>query len=357
MRSPEFKTSVALALADLNIGHKKLFELVGRTKPAGQHHMRFTPFDVRHARLRAKGLEPSGLHKSNQGLSCPPIMVSRMTKGGVGKTTVAVNLAVSYAMMGYRVLVIDTDPQATATNLLGVKTDNPDLRHVGYFMIPPPGFQSCEESLSHAIVPIYDGGLLDLLPADITLAGTDGQMVGKRFSHNLAVQFFDKFAPYFRNHYDVIVVDTPPGTTPLSLAMTVAAQQSKRILTVVEPEGSSIRALENLSGNLQEILDAVRVEIQPEIIINRMAVKQKNTKDAMVSLYGSYAHQMNENIIPSFAGFNRQNATDVDHSKPLVEAEPSSVGAEAIIDLAHSLERIFGLRFMGYDLLTDLEAK
>ena len=114
-RAIQFKTSVATVLSGLDVSAKKLQELVGREKPAGQHHMKYTPADMRAARYRAAGLVPPTTHALPLGSAqLPPVIVTRMTKGGVGKTSVSVNVASSLAMMGFRVLVIDADPQASA---------------------------------------------------------------------------------------------------------------------------------------------------------------------------------------------------------------------------------------------------
>ena len=93
-RKIEFKTSVALALSGLDVSPKKLHDLVGREKPQGQHHMKYTPSDMRAARYRAAGVDiPSFSQLSLDTASAsklPPVIVTRMTKGGVGKTSVSV---------------------------------------------------------------------------------------------------------------------------------------------------------------------------------------------------------------------------------------------------------------------------
>ena len=139
-KSKDFKTSVATALSGMEISPKKLQELVGREKPAGQHHMRYTPADMMAARYHAAGLEvPSPEALQLAGSRFPALIVTRMTKGGVGKTSLCVNIASTMAMMGYRVLVIDADPQASASNLLGVETASYDsnITHIGNFLTKP----------------------------------------------------------------------------------------------------------------------------------------------------------------------------------------------------------------------------
>ena len=100
-RAIDFKTSVAVSLSGLDVTAKKLQELCGREKPAGQHHMRYMPSDIRAARYRAAGAEPPATEQLPLAAKLPPVIVTRMTKGGVGKTSISVNVAAVMAMMGW----------------------------------------------------------------------------------------------------------------------------------------------------------------------------------------------------------------------------------------------------------------
>jgi len=332
-RSISFKTSVALALSALNLPAKKFHQLVGRDKPAGQHHMRYTPEDVRVARYRHAGLLPEVFHQAAPDPSQLKLIVTRMTKGGVGKTSVSVNVACSLAAMGYRVLVIDADPQATASNLLGVDSASESLTHIGKFLVRK----------TDAIVHVYEGGYLDLIPADITLAETDASLVAAMASHERAHAFLTRNAAHLASSYDVIVVDTAPGTTPIGLAFTYAAKTQGKILTVVEPEGSCLRALDSLQSNLAEIAAVTGARIGIEVVINQFHPQLRHVRDSMGSLYARFGAMLNENIIPSYAGFARQLNPQTREAIPLVESEPGASGSAAIIDLAKSLVLSFGI--------------
>lgn len=344
-RQIDFKTSVATAVSGLDVTPKKLHDLVGREKPVGQHHMRYTPADMRVARYRAAGVEPPSSSQTQLNLvsKLPPVIVTRMTKGGVGKTSVSVNIAASLAMSGFRVLMIDADPQASASNLLGIETSSleSDVHHIGEFL--KRSSSTPDPDLSAAIRHIYDGGFLDLIPSDITLAETDASLVAVMSSHTRAELFLNRNADFFGQTYDVIVVDTAPGTTPIGLAFSYAAKASGKVLTVVEPEGSCLRALDSLASNLAEIKAVTGAAIGMEVVVNKYHPSLKHVRESMGFLYSKYGAMLNDSIIPQFSGFARQLNPGDQAPAPLVEAEPSSVGAAAIIDVAKSLILSFGI--------------
>lgn len=344
-RNIDFKTSVAVMLSGFDVTPKRLQDLVGRAKPAGQHHMRYTPTDLRVARYRHAGVNPNSIDldalKPPTG-SIPPFIITRMTKGGIGKTSISVNVAASLAMMGYRVLVVDADPQATASNLLGVESAfDTSITHIGHFLVKKSA--DPDTDLEGAIVHVYEGGFLDLIPADITLAETDASLVTAMASHERALLFFKRNSAFLSSNYDVIVVDTAPGTTPIGLAFSYAAKECGKVLTVVEPEGSCLRALDSLSSNLAEIEAMTGAHIGLEVVINKYHPQLKHVRESMSFLYSKYGTMLNDSIVPTFSGFSRQLNPQTRDAIPLVESEPNSSGAVAVIDVAKSLIVSFGI--------------
>lgn len=339
----DFKTSVALALLDVPMSGKQLQELVAREKPAGQHHMRYTPADICNARYRSAGFDPSLKDQPLLNPKLPPVIVTRMTKGGVGKTSISVNVATAIAMAGYRVLMIDADPQASASNLLGIETAvyDTNILHIGHFL--RKASSAPDSDLPGAIKHIYEGGFLDLIPSDITLAETDASLVAVMSSHTRAELFLNRNRDFFAKHYDVIVVDTAPGTTPIGLAFSFASKTSGKVLTVVEPEGSCLRALDSLASNLAEIKAVTGAEISMEVVINKYHPSLKHIRESMGFLYSKYNSMLNDSIIPQFSGFARQLNPNNQDAGPLVEVESTSVGAAAIIDLSKSLIRSYAI--------------
>ena len=341
MRPIEFKTSVAVDLFGGEISAKKLHELVGREKPKGQHHMRYTPADLRVAR-QEMATQGGAVMQSSPTLAVPPVLVTRMTKGGVGKTSTAVNIASALAMMGFRVLLIDADPQHSASDMV---LGNGELlevtHHIGYFLLKKSS--ESDQELPSAIIPIFEGGFLSLLPSDMTLAEADAMLLAQMSSHERAHRFFARNAEFLGQNFDVIVVDTAPGTTPVGLAFTYAAKTAGKIVSVVEPVGDCIRALESLSSNLAEIKAATDAVIKMEIIINKYHPSMRHVRENMGVIYTQYGMMLNDTIIPQFSGFARQMDPENKASRPLVESDPTSVGAKAMIDIAKSMVKSFNI--------------
>lgn len=352
MRKIEYKTSIALACLGIEkLSAYKFALLVGRNKSKGEYHMRYTPADVRTARYRNVDMDvpdfgtPTSLPLFDPGKP-PPVIVTRMTKGGVGKTSTSVNLAAAMAMMGYRILLIDADPQASASNLLlGEEYSAPVKHHIGEFLKEPPNKPS--PMLVDAIVPVYDGGFLDIIPSDIRLASTDANLTSEIGYHERAHRFFLRNADYLAQKYDAIIVDTAPGTTPISHAFTFAAKTAGKVLVVVEAVGDCLLALQVLSDNLDEFKAATNAQIGIHIVINKYSPNLKHGKDNLGLLYENYSRLINQIIIPQYSGFSRQMNVESGESKPLVESQPTSTGAVHMFQVAKSLILEFGICLPG----------
>jgi chromosome partitioning protein len=277
-----------------------------------------------------------------------------MTKGGVGKTSCAVNLAAALGMMGYRVLLIDGDPQASASNLIqGIGDSRAVVHHIGHFLMEKT--EGPSPDLQKAIIHIYEGGFLDLLPSDITLSETDASMVVSMNSHERVHRFFTRNRVFLGQNYDAIVVDTAPGTTPVALSFTFAAKTAGKVLAVVEPVGDCLRALESLFSNLYEIKTATSEEIGMEIVVNKYHTSLKHVRENMAQLYAKYSSHMNNTIIPQFSGFARQMDPTNKNSMPLIERDPSSVGARSMIDLTISIIKSFNIHHPGLSVIASEE--
>ncbi len=166
-------------------------------------------------------------------------------KGGVGKTTSAVNIAVELSRRGLRVLLVDVDPQGNASSSLGL--DKRDLDTTVYDLLI--GQAAFEQVVVREIRPS-----LDLIPANSALAGAEVDLVD--FSDR-AVRLRNSLAAS-GNRYDAVVIDSPPSLGFLTVNALCAAQH------VVVPIQCEYLALEGL-GQLIGTIDLVKKQLNPDL--------------------------------------------------------------------------------------------
>jgi len=345
MRSFEgIKPKLAMELTGFQ-GTSKTFRTRYR-EAEGNAHKLYTAQEIRQIRMDLLGI-PSNTGRS---LSLPPIIDARMAKGGVGKTTITGNVASCLALSGYRVLLIDGDPQASLTGLFGISWEKENIVHVAHLMQRMHRGETARPE--EAVRSIYAGGMLDLIPADITMA--DDTWLTGVMNREFAFQRLLEAEIEFFSKYDVIVIDSAPGASLLATTFMVAA---KTLLTVVSPEGQAIAALDVLANNVREINEAFKrshIELDVHIVVNKYNQSKKPHTVAANHLAAKYPSKLNDTIVRDFVGFLRETDPDNLHTNgPVLEKEPNSIGARDIIDLTKSLVRRYDIRFGGNVLTED----
>lgn len=269
------------------------------------------------------------------------LIVDRTAKGGVGKTTVAGNLATCLSLSGYKILMIDGDPQATLTGLFGINWMDEDITHIGELM------KRCSNGrptdIRQAIRPIYEGGMLDLIPADITMAD-DSWLMGTLNREQAFLRLLETEIDFF-SQYDAIIVDSAPGSSLLATTFMLAC---RLLLAVVTPEPHSIAAMDVLASNVQEINSAFskrEQQLEVHIVINKYNQTKKPHNEMLSTLLARYPEKINDVIIRDFVGFLREaDPNKMIDNGTVLEKEPSSVGARDIIDLTKSLIKRYDIR-------------
>ncbi|HTA14641.1 MAG TPA: ParA family protein [Solirubrobacteraceae bacterium] len=235
-------------------------------------------------------------------------------KGGVGKTTTAVNVAACIAEAGYETLLIDVDPQANATVGLGLpRSQTPGLYEVLAGQSAPATaiVASSVEKLS--VLPASP----DLAGANVELPRIDG------FERRLR----DSIEP-IRDRFEYIVLDCPPSLGPLTVSALVAADR------VIVPVQTEYFALEGLAG-LLETLKLVQRELNPRLTVAGMLLTMHDNRtrlgrDVEREVREHFSDLVFDTVIPR----NVRVGEAPSYGLPVTHHDPHSAGAEAYFELA-----------------------
>jgi len=238
-------------------------------------------------------------------------------KGGVGKTTTAVNVAACIAEAGFQTLLVDVDPQANATVGLGLeRTHTPGLYEV------LTGESSVLEALAQTRVPE-----LLMVPAGPGLAGANVELPRlEGFEGHLR----ESLAP-IRDRFEYILLDCPPSLGPLTVSALVAADR------VVVPVQTEYFALEGLAG-LLETLALVQRELNPRLTVAGMLLTMHDSRtrlgrDVEREVREHFPELVFDTVIPR----NVRVGEAPSYGLPVTHHDPHSAGAEAYFELAKEL--------------------
>jgi chromosome partitioning protein len=248
----------------------------------------------------------------------PTIYAFANQKGGVGKTTTAINLAAYLAAREYRVLLVDIDPQANATSSLGI--DKRSLLRSVYDML-------IGQSTADDIVMLTKRLHLDLLPSSPGLAGAEVELVGAANRERLLAQALAPIAP----KYDFILVDSPPSLGLLTLNALVAAD------AVVIPIQCEYLALEGLS-QLLETIQLVQERLNPRLRIAGMVMTMFDSRTHLaLQVIEEVAKHFPDSIFHTVVPRSVRIAEAPSYGEPLVSFDPKSRGAQAYEALTQEL--------------------
>ncbi len=235
-------------------------------------------------------------------------------KGGVGKTTTAVNVAACIAEAGYTTLLVDVDAQANATVGLGIaRTHAPGLYEV------LTGEADVDSALTECSVPG-----LKVLPAGAGLAGASVELPRiDGFEYRLR----DCLAP-LRERYDYVILDCPPSLGPLTVCALVAADR------VIVPVQTEYFALEGLAG-LLETLALVQRDLNPRLTVAGMLLTMHDSRtrlgrDVEREVREHFPDLVFDTVIPR----NVRVGEAPSYGLPVTHHDPHSAGAEAYFELA-----------------------
>ena len=240
-------------------------------------------------------------------------------KGGVGKTTTAVNLAAVFASQGRRVLLVDTDPQANATSGVGVARGS--FRRNLYHVLV------LNEDINNVILHTELPGL-DLVPSNKDLAGAEIELVD---AEHREFRLRDALAS-LESRYDYIIIDCPPSLGLLTLNALTA---SKSLLVPIQAEYYALEGVTELFDTLARIRRLHNSALSIEGLLLTMYDERTNLSSAVASdLRDFYGGQVFKTVIPR----NVRLAEAPSYGKPIIVYDPHSRGSEAYIELSKEIQ-------------------
>lgn len=239
-------------------------------------------------------------------------------KGGVGKTTTAINLSSCLAEKGKKVLAVDMDPQGNMTSGLGVNKNS--VENTIYDLII--GESSIDEVLRKDIMKN-----LDIIPANIDLSAAEIELIDVEDKEYIVRNVIKDI----KDNYDYIIIDCPPSLSMLTInAMTTAT-------SVLVPIQCEYYALEGLS-QLIHTVDLVRDRLNPELEIEGVVFTMYDARTNLsLQVVENVKDNLHQNIYKTIIPRNIRLAEAPSYGIPINEYDPKSAGSESYMRLAEEV--------------------
>jgi chromosome partitioning protein len=255
---------------------------------------------------------------ANRGPS-PRIIAIANQKGGVGKTTTAINLATAMAATAKRVLIIDLDPQGNASTGLGIdrRTRTVSSYHV---LI---GEADLPEAVIATTIPN-----LAIVPSSVDLSGAEIELIDvPRREHQLAAALAGQTG------YDFILIDCPPSLNLLTLNALVAAQA---VMVPLQCEFFALEGISHLVKTIERVKQVFNPRLELHGIVLTMFDKRNNLSDMVAAdVRGYFGDKVYKTVIPR----NIRVSEAPSYGKPVLLYDVRCAGSEAYIHLAGEVLR------------------
>ncbi len=239
-------------------------------------------------------------------------------KGGVGKTTTAINLSASLAEKGRKVLAIDMDPQGNLSSGLGL--DKNTIEGTIYDMII--GEAEVEEVIHKGTIEN-----LDILPSNVDLSAVEIEMIDVENKEFIVKNAMQKV----RDNYDYVIIDCPPS---LSLLTVNAMTTADSVLVPIQCEYYALEGLSQLIHTVELVKDRLNSILEIEGVVFTMYDARTNLSLQVVE---NVKDNLEQNIYKTIIPRNIRLAEAPSYGTPINEYDPKSSGAESYMRLAEEV--------------------
>lgn len=237
-------------------------------------------------------------------------------KGGVGKTTTAINLSASIAAAEYKTLLIDIDPQANSTSGLGIEQAETTVYQVLV------GLSKAEDAIVNTYMPY-----LDILPSTINLVGAEVELVSLDDREYLLKRALESI----EDKYDFIFIDCPPSLSLLTLNALTCANS---VLIPVQCEYFALEGLGQLLNTINIVKKNLNSELAIEGVLLTMFDKRLRLSNQVVEEVKKY---FGDKVYDTIIQRNVRLSEAPSYAKPVILYDASSVGAQNYISLASEI--------------------